>query len=227
MRGFPPSHSTNADADADADRTAAPCKLPGHPITRPACRRTSVPIPCRRWRRCWKTPSSATPSETLRCAWTRRLTYRDIDQLSAALGAWLQSLGLERGDARGADDAQRAAVPGGAGRRAAGRASCGRQRQSAVHGARTRSTNSPTAGAKVRDRAGELRGHRWRRCIEHCPCGTWCWPRWASLLGFWRGRLINFAVRHVRRMVPEFRLPLDGGRTVTRFNDALDRRALA
>jgi long-chain acyl-CoA synthetase len=41
-----------------------------------------------------------------------------------------------------------------------------------------------------------------------------------DLLGFWKGRLISLAVRHVLKMVPEFRLPLDGGRSVTRFNDA-------
>ena len=40
-------------------------------------------------------------------------------------------------------------------------------------------------------------------------------------IGFWRGLLINFAVRHVRKLVPEFRLPTDNGRTVTRFNMAL------
>ena len=27
-----------------------------------------------------------------------------------------------------------------------------------------------------------------------------------DLLGFWKGRLVNFAVRHVRKMVPEFQL---------------------
>jgi long-chain acyl-CoA synthetase len=43
-----------------------------------------------------------------------------------------------------------------------------------------------------------------------------------DLLGFWKGRLVNFAVRHLRKMVPEFRLPLDGERTVTRFLDACD-----
>jgi long-chain acyl-CoA synthetase len=42
-----------------------------------------------------------------------------------------------------------------------------------------------------------------------------------DLLGFWRGRFINIAVRHLAKMVPEFRLPLDEGRTVTRFNDAI------
>jgi len=44
-----------------------------------------------------------------------------------------------------------------------------------------------------------------------------------DLLGFWKGRLVNFAVRHLRKMVPEFRLPMEGGRTVTRFLDACDQ----
>jgi long-chain acyl-CoA synthetase len=42
-----------------------------------------------------------------------------------------------------------------------------------------------------------------------------------DMIGFWRGTLVNFAVRHVKRMVPEFSLPLDSGRSVTRFNNAL------
>ncbi|MDH0866350.1 long-chain-fatty-acid--CoA ligase [Mitsuaria sp. GD03876] len=42
-----------------------------------------------------------------------------------------------------------------------------------------------------------------------------------DMLGWWRGPLINFAVRHVKKMVPEFRLPLTGGRTVSRFNKVL------
>ncbi len=46
-----------------------------------------------------------------------------------------------------------------------------------------------------------------------------------DLLGWWRGPLINFAVRHVKKMVPEFRLPLTNGRTVTRFNAALSEGA--
>lgn len=41
-----------------------------------------------------------------------------------------------------------------------------------------------------------------------------------DLLGFWKGRLVNFTVRHVRKMVCEFRLPLDDGHTVTRFSEA-------
>ena len=42
-----------------------------------------------------------------------------------------------------------------------------------------------------------------------------------DLLGFWKGKVVDFAVRHLRKMVPEFRLPLGGGRSVTRFNVAL------
>jgi long-chain acyl-CoA synthetase len=36
-----------------------------------------------------------------------------------------------------------------------------------------------------------------------------------------KGVLVNFVVRHVRKMVPAFRLPTGGGRTVTRFNTAV------
>jgi long-chain acyl-CoA synthetase len=42
-----------------------------------------------------------------------------------------------------------------------------------------------------------------------------------DLLGFWRGQLVNFVVRHLRKMVPEYRLPADGGYSVTRFNMAV------
>jgi long-chain acyl-CoA synthetase len=44
-----------------------------------------------------------------------------------------------------------------------------------------------------------------------------------DLLGFWKGRFINFAVRHLKKMVPEFNLPLREGRTVTRFGDACEQ----
>ena len=42
-----------------------------------------------------------------------------------------------------------------------------------------------------------------------------------DMLGFWKGQLVNFVVRHVRKLVPPFSLPLDEGRTVTRFNMAV------
>ncbi len=42
-----------------------------------------------------------------------------------------------------------------------------------------------------------------------------------DLLGFWKGTLVNFVVRHLRKMVPEYRLPIGDGYHVTRFNMAL------
>jgi long-chain acyl-CoA synthetase len=42
-----------------------------------------------------------------------------------------------------------------------------------------------------------------------------------DLLGFAKGQLVNFVVRHVRKMVPEFDLRAPAGGSVTRFNLAL------
>ena len=44
-----------------------------------------------------------------------------------------------------------------------------------------------------------------------------------DMLPLWRRHLVNFVVRHVRKMVPEFRLPAGNGRNVTRFNDAVEQ----
>ena len=56
--------------------------------------------------------------------------------------------------------------------------------------------------------------------IEQCAVKHVVLAAMGDLLGPWRGPWINFGVRHLRRLVPEFALPLEGGRTVTRFNDA-------
>ncbi|MFN9727965.1 AMP-binding protein [Acidovorax sp.] len=42
-----------------------------------------------------------------------------------------------------------------------------------------------------------------------------------DLLGYWYGRWITFAVRHLARMVPAYELPLSGGRQVVTFQQAL------
>jgi long-chain acyl-CoA synthetase len=42
-----------------------------------------------------------------------------------------------------------------------------------------------------------------------------------DLLGFWFGTWITFAVRHLAKMVPAYKLPLTGGRKVTPFNRAV------
>lgn len=46
-----------------------------------------------------------------------------------------------------------------------------------------------------------------------------------DLLGFWYGRWLTFAVRHLAKLVPAFKLPLSNGRTVTPFKQALAQGA--
>ncbi len=65
----------------------------------------------------------------------KSITYRDLDEMSVAFGAYLQSKGLAEGRARRADDAERAAISDSDRRRAA-RGLCGGERQSALHPAR-------------------------------------------------------------------------------------------
>ncbi len=51
-----------------------------------------------------------------------------------------------------------------------------------------------------------------------------------DLLGFWFGKWITFAVRHLAKMVPAYDLPLTNGRKVVSFKKALalgERRTLA
>ena len=40
-------------------------------------------------------------------------------------------------------------------------------------------------------------------------------------LGFWFGKWLTFAARHLAKLVPAFQLPLSNGRTVTSFNQAI------
>ena len=88
----------------------------------------------------------------------KSISYRDLDEMSAALGAYLQSKGLQKGAPRRADDAERAAIPG-LDRRRAARRLCGGERQSALHPARAR---APAQGFRRRGdrRSGEFRHHR-------------------------------------------------------------------
>ena len=42
-----------------------------------------------------------------------------------------------------------------------------------------------------------------------------------DMLGFWYGQWLTFAVRHLAKMVPAYKLPLDGGLSVTPFSRAI------
>jgi long-chain acyl-CoA synthetase len=147
-----------------------------------------------------------------------RLRYRDVDELSQALGAWLQSLGLEPG-------ARIAVMLPNVPQYLVSMAAILRAGYVVVnvnplYTARELEHQLNDSGASavvvLENFAGVL-----EECIERTPVRHVILAALGDLLGFWRGRLVNFAVRHVRRLVPEFRLPLGQGRSVTRFNEAV------
>jgi long-chain acyl-CoA synthetase len=148
-----------------------------------------------------------------------RLTYRDIDQLSEALGAWLQSLGLERGTrvAIMMPNVPQYLVA----LAAVLRVGFTVVNVNPLYTARELQHQLADAGATVAI-VLENFATTLEEVIDHTPVRHVVLAAMGDLLGFWKGRLVNFAVRHLRKMVPEYRLPLDEGRTVTRFNDALN-----
>ncbi|MFY9512761.1 MAG: long-chain-fatty-acid--CoA ligase [Rubrivivax sp.] len=152
------------------------------------------------------------------CFMDTKLSFRDIDQLSEALGAWLQSLGLAKG-ARVA--VMMPNVPQYLVAIAAIlRAGYVVVNVNPLYTARELEHQLKDSGAEtcivLENFAATLEEVITRTPVRHVLLAAI-----GDLVGFWRGLLVNFAVRHVRKMVPEFRLPLDEGRTVTRFNIAL------
>ena len=154
------------------------------------------------------------------CCMDSRLSYGELDELSAAFGAWLQGLDLERGT--------RVAVMmpnvpqylvAIAGILRAGHVVVN---VNPLYTARELEHQLKDSGARViivlENFAHTLEEVLTRTEVRHVVLASM-----GELLGFWRGRLIDFAVRHVRKMVPEFALPLDGGRSVARFSDAVSQ----
>ncbi len=145
------------------------------------------------------------------------LRFAEIDRLSHDLGAWLQSLGLVRG-ARVALmmpnlPQYMVAIA------AVLRAGCVVVNVNPLYTPRELEHQLVDSGAEaivvLENFAGTLEEVIDRTFIRHVVLATM-----GDLLGFWKGRLVTFAVRHVRKMVPEFRLPRDQGRSVRFFNEA-------
>jgi long-chain acyl-CoA synthetase len=159
------------------------------------------------------------PQRDAVCCMESRLKFRDIDSLSQALAAWLQTLGLAPGSRVAVMMPNVPQYPVAI----AGilRAGYTVVNVNPLYTARELEHQLKDSGAsviivlenfaatleEVIDRGGSL---------HHVVLASM-----GDLLGFWRGRFINFAVRHVRKMVPEFALPLGDGRTVTQFLDAI------
>ncbi|WP_349742382.1 long-chain-fatty-acid--CoA ligase [Roseateles cavernae] len=149
----------------------------------------------------------------------QRLRFGEVNELSQALGAWLQSKGLERG-ARVAIMMPNvlqymvaiAAIL---------RAGYAVVNINPLYTPRELEHQLKDSGAQaiivLENFATTL-----EEVVERTPVRHVLLTGLGDMLNWWRGPLINFAVRHVKKMVPEFRLPTEPGRSVTRFNRALE-----
>ena len=154
------------------------------------------------------------------CCMDSRLSFGDIDKFSMALAAWLQELGLESGS--------RVAIMmpnvpqylvAIAGILRAGHVVVN---VNPLYTARELEHQLNDSGAQViivlENFAHTLEQVVARTAVRHVVLASM-----GELLDFWHGKWINFAVRHLAKMVPEFALPTGSGRTVTRFTTALSR----
>ncbi len=147
-----------------------------------------------------------------------RVSYGQLEELSAALGAWLQSLGLKPGDrvALMMPNVPQYLVA----LAAVLRAGLVVVNVNPLYTARELQHQLKDSGAVaiivLENFAATL-----EEVIEQTPVKHVLLAAMGELLGFWYGHWINFAVRHLARKVPEFSLPLDNGHSVTRFAQAL------
>ena len=148
----------------------------------------------------------------------RWMSYRKLDELSAALGAWLQRLGLEP-DARVAimlPNIPQFAVTMAAILRAG--YTC--VNVNPLYTARELEHQLRDSGATAIV-VLENFAHTLEEVIDNTHVKHVVITAMGDLLGPWYGRWITFAVRHLAKMVPAFRLSLSEGRTVTQFRTAL------
>lgn len=161
------------------------------------------------------------PQRPVSVCFERWMSYRDLDEHSAALGAWLQSQGLVPGD--------RVAVmlpnlPQFLVAMAAIiRAGFTVVNVNPLYTARELEHQLTDSGAKaiiiLENFASTL-----EQVIDQTDIRSVVLASLGDMLGFWYGRWMTFAARHLARMVPAFRLPLDGPagrRTIVAFRSAL------
>ena len=146
------------------------------------------------------------------------MTYGQLDQLSRALGAWLQAQGLEPG-ARVAlmlPNVPQFAVTMAAILRAGYTCVNVNPLYTARELEHQLKDSGSTAIVILENFANTLSEVVNRTPVRHVVVTSM-----GDLLGFWYGHWITFAVRHLAKMVPAYKLPLSGGRKVTPFARAL------
>ena len=148
----------------------------------------------------------------------RWMSYQQLDHRSAALGAWLQRLGLEPG-ARVAimlpNIPQFPVTMAGV-----LRAGYTCVNVNPLYTARELEHQLKDSGATAIV-VLENFAHVLAEVIERTPVRHVVLASMGDLLGPWYGRWITFAVRHLAKMVPAFKLPLGEGRSVTPFKQVL------
>jgi acyl-CoA synthetase (AMP-forming)/AMP-acid ligase II len=149
-------------------------------------------------------------------------TYGQVDQMSAALGAFLQSRGLEPG-ARVAimlPNLPQFAVTMAAVLRAG--YTC--VNVNPLYTARELEHQLRDSGASAIIILENF-AHTLEEVIDKTAIKEVVITSLGDLLGFWYGRWLTFAVRHLAKMVPAYKLALSDGRVVTPFKLALARGA--
>jgi long-chain acyl-CoA synthetase len=152
----------------------------------------------------------------------RWMTYGELDQRSTALAAWLQAQGLEP-QARVAimlPNVPQFAVAMAAVLRAG--YTCVNVNPLYTARELEHQLNDSGATAIV---ILENFCHTLAEVIERTEVRHVAVTGMGDLLGGWYGRWITFAVRHLAKMVPAYRLPLAEGRTVTPLHAALAQGA--
>jgi acyl-CoA synthetase (AMP-forming)/AMP-acid ligase II len=152
----------------------------------------------------------------------RWMTYGQVDTLSAALGAYLQSRGLEPG-ARVAimlPNLPQFAVTMAAILRAG--YTC--VNVNPLYTARELEHQLRDSGATAIVILENF-AHTLADVIDKTQVREVVITSLGDLLGFWYGRWLTFAVRHLAKMVPAYKLPLTGDRVITPFKQALARGA--
>lgn len=152
----------------------------------------------------------------------RWMTYRQLDELSKSLGAWLQAQGLEPG-ARVAimlPNIPQFAVAMAAVLRAG--YTC--VNVNPLYTARELQHQLKDSGATAIVILENF-CHTLEHAIEATDVRHVVVTGMGDLLGTVYGQWITFAVRHLAKMVPAYRLPLTEGRAVTTFNAAVGEGA--
>jgi len=146
------------------------------------------------------------------------MTYRELDKLSQALGAWFQSQGFQPGEriAIMLPNVPQFAVTMAAILRAG--YTC--VNVNPLYTARELEHQLKDSGATAIVILENF-AHTLAEVIERTPVRHTLLASMGDLLGPVYGRWITFAVRHLAKMVPEFELPLNEKHQVTSFKQAI------